>query len=33
MAGLLTRDECRGIAGLYPQEEHFRSHIHMASIL
>ncbi len=30
MTGLLTRDECRGIAGLYPQEEHFRSHIHMS---
>lgn len=30
MAGLLMRDECRGIAELYPQEEHFRSHIHIA---
>ena len=30
MAGLLTLDECRGIAELYPREEHFRSHIHMA---
>jgi len=27
---LLSRDECRQIAGLYPEEEHFRSHIHMA---
>ncbi len=27
---LLTPDECRRIAGLYPQEGHFRSHIHMA---
>ena len=27
---LLTPDECRGIAGLYPDERHFRSHIHMA---
>ncbi|WP_159008593.1 2OG-Fe(II) oxygenase [Bradyrhizobium sp. S69] len=28
--GLLTPDECRLIASLYPHEEHFRSHIHMA---
>lgn len=27
---LLTGDECRDIAALYPREEHFRSHIHMA---
>lgn len=27
---LLSPDECRQIAALYPQEEHFRSHIHMA---
>jgi uncharacterized protein len=27
---LLSRDECRQIAALYPEEEHFRSHIHMA---
>jgi uncharacterized protein len=27
---LLTPDECREIAALYPHEEHFRSHIHMA---
>jgi hypothetical protein len=27
---LLTPDECRSIAALYPQEQHFRSHIHMA---
>ena len=27
---LLTADECREIAALYPREEHFRSHIHMA---
>jgi uncharacterized protein len=28
--GLLTPEECRRIAALYPDEEHFRSHIHMA---
>lgn len=28
--GLLTPEECRGIAELYPHEEHFRSHVHMA---
>ena len=27
---LLTPEECRQIAALYPHEEHFRSHIHMA---
>jgi uncharacterized protein len=27
---LLSPDECAAIAGLYPVEEHFRSHIHMA---
>ena len=27
---LLTVSECRSIAALYPQEEHFRSQIHMA---
>jgi hypothetical protein len=27
---LLTPEECAGIAALYPHEEHFRSHIHMA---
>src|SRR5579871_1345998 len=27
---LLTPSECADIAGLYPQEQHFRSHIHMA---
>jgi hypothetical protein len=27
---LLTRAECREIAALYPQEDFFRSHIHMA---
>jgi len=27
---LLTPAECRDIAALYPHEEHFRSHIHMA---
>jgi hypothetical protein len=30
MEGLLTSEECSGIAALYPHEEHFRSHIHMA---
>ena len=30
MEKLLTPDECAAIAALYPQEEHFRSHIHMA---
>jgi hypothetical protein len=27
---LLTPEECAGIAGLYPQEQHFRSHVIMA---
>ncbi|RCS23432.1 proline hydroxylase [Phyllobacterium salinisoli] len=27
---LLTQEECRDLAALYPREEHFRSHIHMA---
>ncbi|GAB1581211.1 2OG-Fe(II) oxygenase [Phyllobacterium phragmitis] len=27
---LLTPEECRALAALYPHEEHFRSHIHMA---
>ena len=27
---LLTAAECKDIAALYPHEEHFRSHIHMA---
>src|ERR1700733_773539 len=27
---LLSPEECRQIAELYPQEGHFRSHIHMA---
>ena len=26
----LTPNECKSIASLYPHEEHFRSHIHMA---
>ena len=30
LQGLLKREECRTIAALYPQEQHFRSHIHMA---
>jgi uncharacterized protein len=30
IGGLLKQDECRLIASLYPYEEHFRSHIHMA---
>lgn len=28
--GLLSPEECRGIADLYDRERHFRSHIHMA---
>lgn len=28
--GLLSPEECREVAGLYRQEEHFRSHVHMA---
>ena len=27
---LLSPEQCRQIASLYPQEQHFRSHIHMA---
>jgi hypothetical protein len=27
---LLSRDECWQLASLYPEEQHFRSHIHMA---
>jgi hypothetical protein len=27
---LLTAAECKDIAALYPHEEHFRSHIHVA---
>ncbi len=27
---LLSVEECRQIAGLYPEEIHFRSHVHMA---
>lgn len=30
LRALLTPDECRDMAALYPQERHFRSHIHMA---
>ena len=30
MDGLLTPAECAGIAGLYAEEAHFRSHVHMA---
>lgn len=30
LPAVLTPDECRGLAALYPQEQHFRSHIHMA---
>ncbi|HEY4253394.1 MAG TPA: 2OG-Fe(II) oxygenase [Roseomonas sp.] len=30
METLLTPEECRRIATLYPEEEHFRSHVHMA---
>ena len=30
LTNLLTPDECQGLASLYPQEQHFRSHIHMA---
>jgi hypothetical protein len=30
LAGLLTPEECRTLAALYPHEQHFRSHIHMA---
>jgi hypothetical protein len=27
---LLSSEECRAIAALYPHESHIRSHIHMA---
>ena len=27
---LVSAEECRSIAALYPREEHFRSHVHMA---
>lgn len=30
LGGLLTPDECQSLASLYPQERHFRSHVHMA---
>ena len=30
LSSLLTPEECRGIAALYPDESHFRSHIVMA---
>jgi hypothetical protein len=30
LKGLLSPAECRDIAALYPHEQHFRSHIHMA---
>jgi uncharacterized protein len=30
MEKLLSAEECKGIAGLYPHEEHFRSHVVMA---
>ena len=30
LPGLLTSGECAEIAALYPHEQHFRSHIHMA---
>lgn len=30
LPGLLSEEECGDIAALYPQESHFRSHIHMA---
>ncbi len=30
LPGLLTTEECREIAALYPREEIFRSHVHMA---
>jgi uncharacterized protein len=28
--GLLTPDECRAVSSLYPDDGHFRSHVHMA---
>ncbi|SDE91804.1 hypothetical protein SAMN05421538_1159 [Paracoccus isoporae] len=30
LKGVLNPEECRDLAALYPQEQHFRSHIHMA---
>lgn len=30
LEGVLTPEECRRLAALYPHEEHFRSHVHMA---
>ena len=30
LSKLLAPEECRMIAALYPDESHFRSHIHMA---
>jgi len=30
LKGVLTPEECRQIAALYPEEAHFRSHVHMA---
>ena len=30
LLNLLPADECRGIVGLYSDESHFRSHVHMA---
>jgi uncharacterized protein len=30
LPAILTPEECGGIAALYPREEHFRSHVHMA---
>jgi uncharacterized protein len=30
LKGLLTPTECADLAALYPHEEHFRSHVHMA---
>lgn len=30
LQGVLTPDECRDLAALYPDERHFRSHVHMA---
>lgn len=30
LKGVLTPEQCRGIAALYSEERHFRSHVHMA---
>ncbi|MBE0592927.1 MAG: 2OG-Fe(II) oxygenase [Gemmatimonadales bacterium] len=30
LPGILTASECRDLAALYPQEQHFRSRVHMA---